>query len=364
LHQLEDHEQKRAAKGFEERRHLNLKLVKRKAQIDPVLEIAGGIAFAAVLAFAGWRASTTGSPIANLIGFISALAVMAPSLRAIGTLSAVWQEGVAALDRIFDLMDTPPKIIVKPDAKPLVITQGDVRFANVKLSYGKANTVLEDISFTVRAGETLALVGPSGAGKTSVLNLIPRLFDPDAGEISIDGSPIDQVTLASLRRAMALVSQDAVLFDGTILDNIAFGRLGASNDDIIAAAKLADAHDFIEEQPKGYATQVGENGHRLSGGQRQRIALARALLKNAPILLLDEATSALDANTETRVQDALEHLSHGRTTIMIAHRLASVRRADHILVLHEGRVVEQGNHKTLIAAGGLYSRLAKEQFSS
>jgi len=363
VNQLEAHEQARAARGFEERRDLSLKLISKKAQVDPMLEVAGGIAFAAVLAFAGWRASAHGSPIANLIGFISALAVMAPSLRAIGTLSAVWQEGAAALDRIFALLDTPPKITEHKDAKALVVTRGDLSFDKVSLSYSDDRTVLHNINFAVQAGQTLALVGPSGAGKTSVLNLIPRLFDPDHGHISIDGTPIDQVTLSSLRGAMALVSQDAVLFDGTIRENIAFGRLGASQDEIEKAAKQAAAHDFIIEQPGGYDTQVGERGHRLSGGQRQRIALARALLKDAPILLLDEATSALDANTEAQVKKALETLSAGRTTIMIAHRLASVRRADHILVLEDGRMVEEGNHKDLMNAGGLYARLAKEQFN-
>ncbi|MDQ7019783.1 MAG: ABC transporter ATP-binding protein [Robiginitomaculum sp.] len=364
VNQLEAHEQARAARSFEERRRLSLKLISKKAQVDPMLEVAGGIAFAAVLAFAGWRASGHGSPIANLIGFISALAVMAPSLRAIGTLSAVWQEGAAALDRIFALLDTPPKITEGKDAKDLAVRRGDVSFEDVSLSYGEGQTVLHGINFTVQTGQTLALVGPSGAGKTSVLNLIPRLYDPDSGQIRIDDTPIDQVTLSSLRRAMALVSQDAVLFDGTIRENIAFGRLEASQDEIEKAARQAAAHEFILEQPEGYDTPVGERGHRLSGGQRQRIALARALLKDAPILLLDEATSALDAETQAQVQKALESLSAGRTTIMIAHRLSSVMRADHILVLEDGRVVEEGNHKDLMKAGGLYARLAKDQFNA
>jgi ATP-binding cassette, subfamily B, bacterial MsbA len=362
VNQLESHERERAQKSFAERRALAFSLTKRKAQIDPLLEIAGGLAFAAVLAFAGWRASTTGSPIANLIGFISALAIMAPSLRAIGTLSAVWQEGAAALERIFALLDSQAKITEIPDAKPLVISEGEVSFSEVSLSYNAASKVLDKISFTVKAGQTLALVGPSGAGKTSILNLIPRLYDADAGTISIDGQVIGQATLASLRSAMALVSQDAVLFDGTIAQNIRFGRLEASRDDVIAAAKVAAAHDFIEQQEAGYDTQIGEHGQRLSGGQRQRIALARALLKDAPILLLDEATSALDSEAEAQVQSALERLSKGRTTIMIAHRLASVMQADHILVLEHGQVVQQGTHDELVTVDGLYARLAAQQF--
>ncbi len=362
-YQLEDHEQTRADDSFEERRMLGFRVMAKKAQVDPILEIAGGIAFAAVLAFAGWRASTNGTPIANLIGFITALAVMAPAMRAIGTLNAIWQEGAAALDRIFTLLDETPNITEKPDAQTLAVTRGEVRFDNVQLSYGDGNKVLDSISFSARPGRTLALVGPSGAGKTSVLNLIPRLYDPDTGSIFIDDIPITDVTLTSLRKSVALVSQDAILFDGSIFENIAFGRPGVSLNDVIEMAKSAAAHDFILDQPQGYETQVGEHGHRLSGGQKQRIALARALLKDAPILLLDEATSALDARSETMVQKALAHLCKNRTVIMIAHRLASVRRADHILVLDNGRVVEQGSHEQLLAADGLYTALAKEQFS-
>ena len=363
LYQLEEHERVRAKAAFEERRRLNFHLVAKKAQIDPLLELAGGMAFAAVLAFVAWRASAHGSPIANLIGFISALAIMAPSLRALGTLSAVWQEGAAAIERIFALLDDAPEIQEIPNAKDLNIKKGEVRFDEVALAYGKNVKVLHGISFCAQAGQTLALVGPSGAGKTSVLNLIPRLYDPQAGNVLIDDTPIDQVTLASLRRAMALVSQDAVLFEGSIYENIAFGRLTARKDEVITAAKKAAAHDFILEQPDGYETEVGAGGQRLSGGQRQRIALARALLKDAPILLLDEATSALDTQTEAKVQSALEGLRAGRTTIMIAHKLSSVMRADHILVLDNGQIVEQGRHNDLLAAGGLYAQLAKDQFS-
>lgn len=360
-YQLENHEKTRAALGFEQRRALNSKLIAKKAQIDPLLEIAGGIAFAAILAFAAWRASMGATPTITLLSFITALAVMAPAVQALGSLNAVWQEGRAALERIFTLLDENPRITEDPDAKDINIQTGAVRFDAVSLAYADGKSVLDRVSFEVKPGETLALVGPSGAGKTSILNLMPRLFDPDGGQISIDGIPIAKMTLSALRSAMALVSQDAVLFDGSIRENIAFGRFGANDVDIICAAKSAAAHGFILEQKDGYDTQVGERGLRLSGGQQQRIALARALLKDAPILLLDEATSALDAQAEAKVQNALTTIRRGRTTIMVAHRLASVRAADTILVLDGGRVVETGTHNTLISAGGLYARLAKEQ---
>ncbi len=363
-YQLENHEQDRAAASFEERRVLGLKLVAKKAQIDPLLEIAGGVAFAAILGFAGWRASTGGAPMVTLLSFIAALAVMAPAVQALGSLNAVWQEGLAALERIFTVLDENPTITESPDAKDVKVKQGAVQFAGVSLSYAGDIAVLDEVSFTAKQGQTVALVGPSGAGKTSVLNLIARLFDADGGEISIDGTPIKSMTLGSLRSAIALVSQDAVLFDGSIEQNIAFGRFGASHDDIIAAAKSAAAHDFILEQEFGYDTQVGERGQRLSGGQQQRIALARALLKDAPILLLDEATSALDAKSEALVQSALSEIAKDRTTIMIAHRLASVRKADIILVLDSGKIVETGRHNDLVKADGLYARLAKEQFGA
>lgn len=361
-YQLDDIEKARAARSFDESRALAFALVAKKARIDPLLELTGGIAFAAILVLAGWRASGHGASAANLVGFITALAVMAPAVRALGTLNAVWQEGAAALTRIFAVLDETPHIADKPGASTLKVTRGEVRFDHVSFSYGSGPNVLEDVSFTARPGKTLALVGPSGAGKTSVINLIARLYDPDSGMICIDGTAITDVTLASLRSCLALVSQDAVLFDASIADNIGFGRPGASEEDIIKAAKTAAADAFIRAQPQGYATPVGEHGLRLSGGQRQRIALARALLKDAPVLLLDEATSALDAPAEATVQKALDRVRKGRTTIMIAHRFASVCKADAILVLEGGRVVESGIHEELLEKGGLYTRLAAEQF--
>ncbi len=359
---LENYENKRGAAAFKERYDLFLGLTKSRARIDPIMEVLGGMALAGVLVFAGWRASTGVSPVSDLMGFIVAFAVLAPSARALGTLNAVWQEGSAALARVFSLLDARPQIKETPDAPPLVITKGALRFDHVSFSYGDGSTALKDISFSIKGGQSLALVGPSGAGKSTVLNLVARLYDPTSGTVFIDDQDSAAVRLSSLRGAMALVSQDAILFDDTIAANIAFGRPDASQDDIIKAASAAAAHDFIVAQPLGYDTRVGERGQNLSGGQRQRIALARAILRDAPILLLDEATSALDADAEEKIQTALHTLSSGRTTIKIAHNLASIKNADHILVLDQGRVVEQGAHAALAAQNGLYAHLLQKQF--
>jgi subfamily B ATP-binding cassette protein MsbA len=245
----------------------------------------------------------------------------------------------------------------------LKIAGGDVRFDGVRFSYDGAVTVLEGLSFTAPAGKTTALVGASGAGKTTVLNLIPRFYDPTAGAIAIDNHDIMGVTVESLRDAIALVGQDALLFDDTVAANIRFGRADADDVAVIAAATAAGAHEFISALPDGYNTFVGERGQSLSGGQRQRIAIARALLKDAPILLLDEATSALDAETERQVQSALERLKRGRTTIVIAHRLSTVAGADLIVVIDKGRVIETGTHAALLSSGGLYARLQALQFA-
>ena len=359
---LEDYETARANRLFDKRYRLQVKLAGGKATVDPILEVFGGLAIAGVMAFAGWRISSGDSSIANLMGFVTAVGVMAPSARALGTLNAVVQEALAVLQRVFDVVDWENRVTAALDAPDLRADRGGIRLKDVRFSYDAGENALEDVDIDIAPGQTVALVGPSGAGKSTVLNLIPRLYDPDAGSIEIDGQDIRGVSLASLRRAIALVSQDVVLFDDTVRANIGFGRLDASEDEIIEAAKAADAHDFIMALPEGYDSPVGERGENLSGGQRQRVSIARAILKDAPILLLDEATSALDTQSERRVQSALERLSEGRTRLVIAHRLSTVREADRIFVMESGRVVEQGRHDELMAKDGLYAQLCALQF--
>jgi subfamily B ATP-binding cassette protein MsbA len=287
--------------------------------------------------------------------------IATPAARSVGSFNTLLNEAMAALGRVFALLDEPIVIKDKPSARPLRVTQAGVSFENVVFSYGEG-AALNNVSFDVARGETVALVGPSGAGKSTLFNLLARLYDVNAGAVRIDGQDVREVTLSSLRGAIALVAQEAALFNDTVRANIALGRIGATHADIEQAARAAAAHDFIAALPLGYDTLVGERGASLSGGERQRIALARAFLRDAPILLLDEATSALDAESEAKVQDALKRLARGRTTLVIAHRLSTVRDANRILVLDDGQIVEMGGHDDLMSRGGMYTRLNKLQF--
>lgn len=335
-------------------------MARARARIDPVLEVLGGVAVAAVIGFAGWRAAMGGASVGNFTGFVAALLIASRPLRALGTMNAALQEGLAGLARVFAVIDEPPAVVDRPGAGPLPAGRGRVVFEAVAFAYPDGRAGLAGLSFAAEPGQTVALVGPSGAGKSTALALIPRLMDVSAGRVLVDGADVRDVTLASLRDAIAYVGQDVLLFDDTIAANIRMGRPGTS-DAAVKAAALAAAGEFITALPEGFQTRVGPGGQRLSGGQRQRVALARAILRDPRILLLDEATSALDADSEALVQAALSRLRAGRTTIIVAHRLSTVRDADLVVVLAAGRATEQGPHRALLAEDGLYARLVRSQ---
>ena len=300
--------------------------------------------------------------VGNLTAFILYVNLFLSPLQKITNLIETYQRGMASFARFTEIMDIKPAITDREGAVELPRPKGDIRFEHVSFRYNDSQTVLDDVNFEIYPGHTVALVGPSGGGKTTLCNLIPRFYDVTGGSIKIDGHDIRDVTLHSLRESIGIVQQDVFLFGGTVKENILYGRPGASDEDVIEAAKLADAHDFIMNFPNGYDTVVGQRGIKLSGGQKQRIAIARIFLKNPPILLLDEATSALDNETERIIQRSLSRLSENRTSLVIAHRLATIRNADCIFVMTDDGIVESGNHRQLLEKGGLYARLYNSQF--
>src|SRR5229473_3050146 len=361
---MEAYEERRAAGLFERIFRLVDRANRTRSRAAPMMEALGGAAIALVIFYGGHQVIIGARTPGAFFSFITALLLAYQPVKSLAILNTSLQEGLAAAQRVFEVLDIEPAIRDQPGARPLLIAGGEVRFAEVRFGYQPGSVALDGISFTVPAGSTVALVGPSGAGKSTVLNLIPRFYDVDAGSIAVDGGEIDSVTIASLRGTIALVSQEVSLFDDTVRANIAYGRFGASPAEIEAAAMAAGADRFIRDLPQGYDTLVGEHGIRLSGGQRQRLAIARAMLKDAPILLLDEATSALDSESERQVQSALRLLMRGRTTVVIAHRLSTIIGADLICVMDKGQIVETGRHAQLLARRGLYARLYETQFAA
>jgi len=360
---MEAYETARADRLIESVNQLLNRAARIRSATSPVMETLGGIAVAGVILYGGYQVIDGTRTPGTFFSFITALLLAYQPMKTLANLTANLQEGLAAAQRIFAVLDIEPEIRDEPGAVPLEVSGGEIRFESVRFAYPNGGPALNGAELVVPAGKTVALVGASGAGKSTVLNLIPRFYDTTAGRVLIDGTDVRRATLASLRGAIGLVSQEVSLFDDTVRGNIAYGRFGASEEEIVAAAKAAAADEFIRTLPQGYDTMVGEQGVKLSGGQRQRVAIARAMLKNAPILLLDEATSALDTESERQVQAALKVLMRGRTTLVIAHRLSTVADADLIYVIDAGRIIECGSHAELLARGGTYQRLYALQFA-
>ncbi len=340
-----------------------LKGANARGAASPFAEFLAGFGIAGTLYYAGLRGLQGELPLNEFVSFLGAMMLAFQPLRRLASINTTLQEGFAAAIRVFGLLDQKSLINEKKDARDLSLSKSNIDLQEVTLSYeGQTNSALKQVSLNIPHGKTTALVGPSGSGKSSILNLIPRFYDPDSGKLKIDGQNIKDLTISSVRSVIALVSQEPILFDMSIKENILYSRPNSTDEEIISAAKSAAADSFISELPNGYNTIIGEKGYSLSGGQKQRISIARAFLKNAPILLLDEATSSLDTESESLVQEAIKKLMKDRTTLVIAHRLSTIINADQIIVLDDGKIVESGNHEELLLKNGIYKKLYEREF--
>jgi len=362
---MQKYEKRRAKKIIDDLFNLIYKSVRIRSRTRPILETLGGIAIALVIFYGGSKVISGATTPGTFFSFITALLMAYQPLKRLANFNINIQDGLAAADRIFNLLDQKPEITDLPNAKEYIHKKGEIEFKKVKFSYGsKTSHALNEINLKIPGGKTVALVGKTGAGKSTILNLIPRFYDTQSGEVIIDKKNIKNYKAHTLRKKMALVSQEVTLFDDTIRANIAYGNPNSTEKQLYEAAKKADAHEFITSFKDGYKSLVGEHGIQLSGGQRQKIAIARAILKNAPILLLDEATSSLDSGSEKDIQKSLKKLMKNKTTLVIAHRLSTILDADLIYVIDNGRVLEKGSHKTLMKNKSLYSKLYKLQFAA
>lgn len=344
--------------------YANMKNIKLNALLTPTVELVAAIGVTVVLWYGGMSVINGSITAGSLVAFLAYAVNIANPIKRLTKVVASIQQALAAGERVFSILDLDEKIKELPGAKAMGNMQDKVVFSHVNFAYNADEPVIEDLSFEVKKGQIVAIVGPSGAGKSTIASLLPRFYDVTGGSITVDGLDIRDVTLNSLREQVGIVPQETLLFNGSVYDNILYGRLDATKEEVEAAAKAANAHKFIMDLPEGYETMLGDRGVNISGGQRQRIAIARAILKNPQILILDEATSALDTESERIVQEALDRLMVGRTSFVIAHRLSTIKNADRILVLEKGRLVEDGSHEELLAQNGLYAHLYKIQYRS
>jgi ATP-binding cassette, subfamily B, bacterial len=360
----EPRERKKIQKKAQSYASAILHALKLSAVFHPTVEAISSFGTVIVVGFGGWLALENRLSVSDIVGFLLYLNLFYQPIATLARVTEDLQQAVAGADRVFEVLDTDPDIKDSPDAVQIAHSKGEIAFNNVNFHYIPSSPVLQDISFKAKPGQMIALVGPTGVGKTTIISLMARFYDPISGSVTLDGKDLKGISLASLRNQISIVLQDIFLFNGSVADNVAYGTKSATMEDIIAAAKIARAHEFIAELPEGYNTVVGERGVKLSGGQKQRLSIARAVLRNTPILILDEATAAVDVETEAKIQQAIQDLAGSRTIIVIAHRLSTVKRADNILVLKEGKIVESGNHEELLKQGGLYKHLCDVQFQT